>query len=466
MKRIWTYLSSAKFLIALFFLIGLENILLPPFDNHGWRQTLTLSIAENFLDYPNIFYPRMDIGNETEGIIACEFPILNYLITICFKIFGVNFWSGRLVNWTVTCIGLWFFYDLVKKTLNPRAALFALLAIMGSIVMEYARKSMPDTFALSLSVAGAWFLWNYLENQSRKYLLIGFFLTTLGILSKIPFLVMLTFLVIPFLDKQIDLKAKRIVTVTLGLTMACVGWWYFYWMPFLIQQYGNQLIWPVSFEEGWRIVIEQHASESWHSLVHSPFQYKIPFLISIMGMGLVLTGENSKLKWFTLLYVLLYFAFALKTGIVFPTHEYYIIPLVPLLALFFGHFFDRLQWKQVYSVSLVILLLAPSYIYNKKRSFSPVPNRAYLMTLSDIMDKYTKPTDKIMVNDGSYSPTLMYWAKRKGWTVNQDVPAKSTWMPAFQKQGLKYILMDRHSSDEALPYKLLYEDEHFRLYEL
>ena len=91
-----------KFLIVIFFLVGLENILLPPFDNHGWRQILTLSIAQNFLEFPNIFFPRMDIGGETNGIIACEFPIFNYLIAIFFKIFGINQWSGRLLNWGIT----------------------------------------------------------------------------------------------------------------------------------------------------------------------------------------------------------------------------------------------------------------------------------------------------------------------------------------------------------------------------
>ncbi len=453
-----------KFLIVIFFLVGLENILLPPFDNHGWRQILTLSIAQNFLEFPNIFFPRMDIGGETNGIIACEFPIFNYLIAIFFKIFGINQWSGRLLNWGTTCLGLWFFYNLVKKALNERAAFFSLLAIMGSIVTEYARKSMPDTFALSMCVIGVWFLWHYLENQSRKYLLVGFILTTLGILSKIPFVLLLTFLTLPILDKQYDFKPKRTLVLTLGLSMFCVIWWYYYWMPALIQQYGNQLIWPVSLEKGWQTVIVDRGPESWEVLLGAPFFYKIPFLFAVMGLGLVWTGDNIKLKWFTLIYASMFFVFALKTGIVFPTHEYYIIPLVPLIALFIGKFFDQLPWKPVYSITLAIVLLAPSFVHNKLKSFSPEPSRYYLTTLADIMDKYTLPTDKIMVNEGSYSPTIMYWAKRKGWTVNQDVPSKKEWMPEFQKQGLKYILMDRHMSDEVLPYKLLYEDVNFRLY--
>jgi len=118
----------------------------------------------------------------------------------------------------------------------------------------------------------------------------------------------------------------------------------------------------------------------------------------------------------------------------------------------------------VYSFGLFVVLLGPGFIYNKEKSFTPKGDRAYLTALSGILDQYSKPTDKIMVNDGSFSPTVMYWAKRKGWSVNQDVPSKTEWMDGYRKQGLKYIVMDRNLSDEKLPYILLYEDGNIRVY--
>ncbi len=466
MKLAIPNLLSIKLLIFAFFLIGLENIQLPPIEKHEWRQTLTLSIAQNFLDDPNIFYPRMDIGGKTDGTMACEFPIFNYLLAFFFKIFGVHHWYGRLLNWTISCIGLWFFYDLVRKSTNARTALFSTIALMGSIVFQYARKTMPDTFALFVTTAGVWFLWHYLENQSRKYLVAGFLLTTCGILSKIPFVVMLLFLIVPFFDKQFAFKAKRNLTIAVSVAMGCVTWWYFYWMPYLLEEFGNQLIWPVSLTEGWKVVMEQRLSESWEMLIGAPFHYKFTFLLSVMGLGCVLTGSNAKLKWLSLAYIAIFFLFTLKTGIVFPTHDYYIIPLVPLLALFIGYLFDQLQLKNAATLALLMASLIAGFIHYKKQSFTPYENRGYLMALGDIMAKYTQPNDKIMVNNGPYSPGMMYWAKRKGWTVNTDVPHKAEWMPDFKAQGLKYILLDRHLSNDTLPYSLLYEDQHFRLYGL
>ena len=283
-------------------------------------------------------------------------------------------------------------------------------------------------------------------------------------MSKIPFLITLSFLAIPLLDGLYALRAKKLVATGIGLSLICVAWWYYYWWPFLIRHYGNQLTWPVSFEEGWRIVMEKRAQESLLTLLGAPFYYKIPFLFSMMGLGLIWTGKDRKLILFTLIYAVMFFVFALKSGVVFPTHEYYSIPLIPLLALLFGFFFSQLQCKSGYSMALAGVLLIPCHLHNREKSFTPQSNRAYLMGLGNILDRYTNPKDKIMVNDGAFSPAIMYWAKRKGWTVNQDVPSKTGWMPGFQQQGLKYILMDRHLSDEALPYTLLYEDNNFRLY--
>lgn len=465
MKQLISKELGIKIAILAFFLVGLENIQLPPLDIHEWRQTLTLSIAHNFLENPNIFFPRMDIGGNTEGIIACEFPVFNYLLAGIFKLFGTHDWFGRLLNWTVSCIGLWFFFDVVRKSTNFNTAFYALIALMSSIIFEYARKSMPDTFALFVTITGVWFLWNYLQNQSKKYLVVGAVLVTLGILSKIPFVLLLIFLLLPFLDEQYPRTAKRNLVIAIGLGLIGVVWWYFYWMPYLLEHFKNQLIWPVSLIEGYDIVTRKMANDSWRMTLDIPFHHKIPCLVAIMGLGVIWTGANHKLKIVALLYIAVFFLFTLKTGIVFPTHEYYVIPLVPLLALCAGCFLDQLKLKAFVTIPIAIVLFYTGFKENRQRSFNPVSNnRSYMMGLTEVMQKYTQPADKIMVNNGPFNPFMMYWAQRKGWTVNPDVTTKQEWMEDFKKQGLKYIVLDRHISDDSLPYPILYEDTHFKLY--
>jgi hypothetical protein len=184
-----------------------------------------------------------------------------------------------------------------------------------------------------------------------------------------------------------------------------------------------------------------------------------------MGLGLILSRATTAFKLLALTYAAVFFAFTLKSSNVFPTHQYYIIPLLPLICMFMGYFFDQIAHKSVYSISIACLILAPSFLEKRQRSFTPECGRRYLLSLPEIMDRFTLPNDKIMVNNGPFNPIMMFWAHRKGWTVNQDVPSKQNWMPDFKRQGLKYILMDRHLNQDSLPYLLVFENEHFRLYQ-
>ena len=103
-----------QILLSIYFLFGLHNITHPPLDDHAWRQTLTISVAKNLVDHPNPMFPRMDIGGDTEGIIAGEFPAFNSLMSLCYRVFGYDHWYGRLINWSIGCLGLWYFYLLIK----------------------------------------------------------------------------------------------------------------------------------------------------------------------------------------------------------------------------------------------------------------------------------------------------------------------------------------------------------------
>lgn len=64
-----------------FILIRLENINLPPLDEHAWRQSITLGVARNYLEWDtHFFHPRTVICDSRGGIQAQEFPLFNYCI--------------------------------------------------------------------------------------------------------------------------------------------------------------------------------------------------------------------------------------------------------------------------------------------------------------------------------------------------------------------------------------------------
>lgn len=461
-ENIYRNLLDIRLYIVIFTILGLENIMTPPIDEHTWRQTLTLMISKNFYEVsPNILYPRTDVGFSTGGIMSVEFPVFNYILSIIYRILGYEDWYGRLLNWTICCTGLYFFYLTVKRFFNDQTAFFGTLAYMVSVTFMYARKTMPDSFSLSLVIIGTYFLTNYLSNSKWKHFLFGSILVTLGVLSKIPAVCYLSLLSIPFLDKTYNFRNKVKIAIALTLCLIMLIFWYFHWMPYLEETYKNKLIWPVSLKEGFQIFLAENG------LVHQQFKnsfYYYPLLtLSLAGLSVALIKLNPLIKLSIGIYSILFFLYVFKTGIVFPTHEYYIIPYTPLMAIGIGYLISQLQVQTVVILPFFLLLIAPAYQRYKQDSFVNM-DRKYLLELESLTQEHIPRDAKILVNGTQLDPTLMYFTGRKGWTVNHDVLPRDGWIQDYKKEGVEFIVVDKHAWNEPLIYEIVAETEHFIIY--
>jgi Dolichyl-phosphate-mannose-protein mannosyltransferase len=462
-KKPLKYIMTIEFWIVLLFISRLENITAPPFDWETWRQTLTMTITRNLYEIDsNILYPRIDTGGQGSGIFAGEFPIFNYIIFIFFKIFGYHSWFGRLINLIISSVGLWFFYQIVKKISTERIAFYSTLAYSVTITFQYARKTMPDTFALSLVIIGVYFSFLYLEKQRLKDLSIAFILITLGLLSKMPAFCALSFLVVPMLNPSNTLQRKMRLSIVLGVSVGIMCLWYFGWVPYLLETYHNQLFWPVSLTEGWKIFLEL-SDQGWLRFTDTLFGIKATFIVSLMGLGALIINKQKALITMFSVYSVIFFVFALKTGGVFCTHFYYIIPFAPAMSILVGYFLSEIPVPSWIRVLVAFLLLNAS---NNIQRFDMFPPNAinYFSELEGIMDKYVGKNEKIMVGGGAFNPTYNYFAHRKGWAVNNDVLSKKNWMPDFKKEGMKYIVVDRHYVRDSMPYPILFQNTDFTIY--
>ncbi|MCI5056072.1 MAG: glycosyltransferase family 39 protein [Flavobacteriales bacterium] len=229
-------------------LIGIQN---PPLESgHNWRQSLTNMVARNFLEDPNILYPKIDMAGEKTGIIGSEFPVFNYLIFLVSALFGFEHWYGRLINLIFSSIGLWSFFRIIREFVNQKVAFNATIVLLFSLWFSYSRKVMPDTFSLSLLLTGLWMGYDYLK--SGKILsLTGFFvLCAIGMLSKIPALSVFSLVsVVPFVRK-IPLKKRIIFSIVSVLVIIPVLIWYFLWVPYLVNTYKFELYFPRGLVEG------------------------------------------------------------------------------------------------------------------------------------------------------------------------------------------------------------------------
>ena len=85
--------------LILHIVIGQQNILpLRPQSVHQWAQCDRASVAQHFLNNGfDIFHPQVNNLDNGSGITGMEFPFINYVVAILYKLFGVHEWIYRLL---------------------------------------------------------------------------------------------------------------------------------------------------------------------------------------------------------------------------------------------------------------------------------------------------------------------------------------------------------------------------------
>ena len=247
------WISVIRFWIVFYFAIRLFGITNAPLEvDHNWRQSLTNMTARNFLEEgADLLHPKIDMAGNRTGIIGSEFPIFNYLIFLVSKVFGYAHWYGRLINLIFSSIGIWFYYKLISRITSKHIAFTSSLLFLSSLWFMFSRKSMPDTFSVSLMIIGVYHLYGYLFENKNASILWAFVFCTLGGLAKIPAVSLLAFAPLILLSKQISTGRKFIFFATLFLSACVIFSWYFVWVPHLVETYRYQLYFPKGIAEGW-----------------------------------------------------------------------------------------------------------------------------------------------------------------------------------------------------------------------
>ncbi|MFA9220842.1 MAG: ArnT family glycosyltransferase [Sediminibacterium sp.] len=325
--------QDIRFWIVFFFLIRLIGITNAPLEvDHNWRQSLTNMTARNFVeDRPDLLHPRIDMAGNRTGIIGSEFPVFNYLIFLVSKVFGYAHWYGRLINLIFSSLGMWFFYKLIEKISTRQIAFTSTLIFLSSLWFIFSRKSMPDTFSVSLIIMGVYHIHNYLFENKNASIVWAFVFCTFGGLSKIPAVSLLAFLPLILFSKQIPQPKKIIAFVFLGFTAFCISFLYFFWVPYLVETYHFQLYFPKGFVEGWNEIYPLMGA-FFKKFYFSALSSYLGFGAFVFGCYFFIQKASKEIVWSVALITLTFFMFILKTGAVFPLHNYYVLPFVPFMA--------------------------------------------------------------------------------------------------------------------------------------
>src|SRR6266513_5899461 len=148
-------------------LIGINQ---PYIDDWSWRQGDVAAIARNY--FQNGFHfarPQIDWTGDQPGYVGTEFPILPFCAALCYKIFGVHEWIGRVQALILFALSLPFFFLLVRRIFGEIAAVWALFFYsFAPLGIMAGRCFMPDTPSLALSIIGLYFFQRWIESEPDR----------------------------------------------------------------------------------------------------------------------------------------------------------------------------------------------------------------------------------------------------------------------------------------------------------
>ncbi len=409
-------------------------------------------------------YPRVNHAGELSGVMGSEFPIFNYIVFILYKLFGVHWWQGRFVNLLISSVGSYYFYKIIYKYIDKKIAFNATLILIVSIWFAHSRKFMPDVFSSSLVIIGVYYGISYLKNKNNfSSIILYTVFISLGLLSKLPSFVLLAFLSPFVFDKSISIKQKTLFILTSIIALIPVLWWYFYWAPYLTQHFGFYYFFMGdSVLSGLNYLINE-----WPNMLkrfYTDAFFYIAFVFYLIGLYRLIKDKNIKLLLIFIFASLLQIALMLKGGKTFVHHTYYIVPFVPIMAMFSAYGLEIIKTPKYKTILLAAIVM--ECILNQQHDFRRKPEQDYILKLSSLTNQYSNPNDLIAIN-GDSDPTLLYFANRKGWTIKSEELSQKLFIKNIFNKGCRLIIWDKHRfapPKNHYEYHIIYEDEDFEIW--
>jgi hypothetical protein len=325
----------------------------------------------------------------------------------------------------------------------------------------YSRKVMPDTEALAVYLIGIYYFFEALRFGRWKDVVLSFVMLSLGLLLKISVLPLIAFVVFAFVKISNEPKKPVVFLIPFfSLIPACI--WYFIWNPYLASHFGSWynlggglLDGGKAFLESPFLLVEQ--------LVFHPFFSYLALGSCLYGIiRFVKSGVSWAWKISLPLFLVLFSGYALKSGVIFLTHEYYILPAVPLLAIVGGYALSTLG-KYGWVLMLCISLEA---IGNQLYDFRLNQSEAYKLGLGQVAERYI-PTDALVAINGNSNPQELYLLGRKGWNLSNETFFQKGIVNKLTAKGCTYLVVNKRTLPNLPDYgKIIYDGVDYQLIQL
>ena len=449
---------------------------------HVWRQTQTQSGINNFYEEDfNILNPKKNDRGAGDGIFRMEFPLMQWSVAAIYKIFGSHLILSRIFMFIVGLFSVFGMYKLLLSIFqNYKVALIAAWTFNFSpCFYYYTINPLPDNLALCCSIWGLAFFFFWMNENSKKLLLLSGLFLCIGALCKLPFIL---YYVVPasyFLREIIrkkEIRENAFSAFIIGCSAIIPLAWYIKVVP---HWDGNGIVNGVLDNV---VSVSTMLDYMQHNLISTLPELLINYgsvLFFIGGFYFLIKNKAYKNKSFSLFVILsiaILFYFFFELNMIAKIHDYYLFPFYPLIFILVSYgAYNMLKHPSnfVNKLTILLFLVLPFTVYLRMHQRwdenKPGFNADLLIYKNELRAAVPKEALCIAGNDESRF-IYFYYIDKKGWGINNDELVADT-LSKMIKNGAKYLYSDSRKMDEKpeiLPFldKLILEKGSIKVFSL
>ena len=494
-KRLSTIIFiTALALVAIFY--DYQDIVFKrPQSVHKWRQSDCASIALNYYQdgmcklHSETHNLTSDGGTSGKSLTS-EVPVLYLSVASLYHIFGYHDYIYRIFNTLLFFIGLFFLFWLMRFLLKDVfwAVTLTLLVFTAPVLVYYGNNFLPNSAALSFSMAGWYYIIRYLYDSKMKwfYISVAFFfvaamlkVTALFSLFAITGIYLLDISGIKPIKPEGRLFTKPVQQIGVIISVfLLIGIWLFYVHSFNQKHgcsYFSTNIFPIWNLTGTEIKgVLENVKKLW-----LPDYFHFSVLLLLAGSFVFLLMNFKKANKVLIFSILIVFTeciiYILLQFWTFADHDYYTIDMYILPVLIIIGTADLLNrhfnkaFKSVFIKSGFALFLLFNIYYASRQLtnryegwMNDYPQNKDLYTLTPYLRQIGITPQDTVISIPDISHVSLYLMNQKGWTEYTDTkfsksePVRynqdSAGISESIRKGAKYLVLNGISELYKKPY--------------
>jgi len=463
MKHLTKYNKLVLVLIPILsFAMHFRVIQLDLIGIHVWRQTQTQTVINNFANEDlNILHPKYNTNPDTNRIMRMEFPIMQWIFALFFKLFGNHIIISRILTFIMGIFSVWGIYAMLMNIFDNK-----LCALIGAWAFNfspefyyYTINPLPDNFALCCAIWSAVFFFSWVNSKKYYYLVLSFLFLTAAALAKLPFILYASlpigYILVDFFKNKALHTRRNILILLFLLFMLCAPLaWYIKVMP---TWNGNGIIKGIADNKLKPLEILDILQGNLISTLPELLINYGSVLFFVAGFWFIFKRKVFQKSSFAIfliwgLSILSYFFF--EMNMIAKVHDYYLFPFMPLifiLVAYGGYHLSISPMPYMRYLTFFLLLILPVTAYlrtvSRWNTEQPALNIDFYNYKNELRQLTGKNDYCVVGNDESHF-ILLYYIDKKGWVFDHDYlpPAQ---LKEWINKGAKYLYTD--SSIDTLP---------------